>query len=108
MPPAKNPQCLWPFIPVQTVVIGKSAMMCIVSYIMPARSQRPLVNRLLALEPLEIGSHRDSRLGTIDEAVMMMGGGDFSPEQLAAALDAQTDLEVSVATLYRWRRELAE
>ncbi len=72
---------------------------------MPTRSQRPLVNKLLGLEPLTVGSHRDSRLSNIDEALLAMGG-DFSPEQLAAALDNQTHVEVTVSTLYRWRREL--
>jgi IS30 family transposase len=57
------------------------------------------------LEPLTVGSHKDHRLTNIDEALMAMGG-DFSPEQLAAALDAQTEVEVTVSTLYRWRREL--
>ncbi len=79
--------------------------MCIIPYIMPARSQRPLVNKLLSLEPLEVGSYRDLRFSAIDEALLAMGG-DFSPEQLAAALDAQTHVEVTVSTLYRWRREL--
>jgi hypothetical protein len=79
--------------------------MCDTIHIMPTRSQRPLVNKLLGLEPLTVGSHKDLRLSNIDEALLAMGG-DFSPEQLAAALDAQTHVEVTVSTLYRWRREL--
>ncbi len=79
--------------------------MCIVPYIMPTRSQRPLVNKLLGLEPLTIGSYRDQRFSTIDEA-LMQAGGEFSLEQLAAQLAAQTHVEVTASTLYRWRREL--
>lgn len=72
---------------------------------MPTRSQRPLVNKLLGLTPLAIGSFRDQRLTTIDDALLAMGS-DFSVEQLSAALEDQADVEVTVTTLYRWRREL--
>ncbi len=68
---------------------------------MPTRSQRPLLNKLLGLEPLEVGQ---VRFTTIDDALMVMGTG-FSPERLAAALDDQAHVEVTVATLYRWKRE---
>ncbi len=64
-----------------------------------------MVNKLLALEPLEIGSYRDQRFSTIDEA-LLEAGDDFSLEQLAAALDAQTGILVTGSTLYRWRRQL--
>ena len=72
---------------------------------MPTRSQRPLVNKLLALDPLSIGSYCDKRFSTIDEA-LMEAGDEFSLEQLAAALDAQIGIPVTGSTLYRWRREL--
>ncbi len=72
---------------------------------MPTRSQRPLVNKLLALEPLSIGSYRDQRFSTIDEA-LLEAGDEFTLEQLAAALDAQTSVLVTASTLYRWRRQL--
>lgn len=72
---------------------------------MPTRSQRPIVNKLLSLEPLEIGSYRDQRFATIDEALAKVGG-EFTFEQLAAALDAQTHVLVTASTLYRWRRQL--
>ncbi len=79
----------------------------IIAYIMPARSQRPLVNKLLGIEPLAVGSYRDLRFTDFDSALLAMGT-DFSPEQLAAALDDQTKIEVTVSTLYRWRREISE
>ena len=80
-------------------------MVCIVSYIMPTRSQRPIVNKLLSLEPLALGSHRDLRFASIDEALLAVGS-EFSYEQLAAALESQTKVEVTGSTLYRWRRQL--
>ncbi len=72
---------------------------------MPTRSQRPLVNKLLAVEPLSIGGYIDRRFSSIDDA-LMEAGDEFSLEQLAAALDAQTGIPVTGSTLYRWRREL--
>ncbi len=68
---------------------------------MPTRSQRPLLNKLLGLEPLWVGQ---VQFTTIDDALMVMGT-DFTPERLAAALDDQADVEVTVTTLYRWKRE---
>ena len=70
---------------------------------MPSRSQRPILNKLLGLQPLEVGR---AKYVTIDDAVAAMGT-DFSAEQLSAALDAQQEIEVTVTTLYRWRREIA-
>ena len=81
--------------------------MCIVPYTMPTRSQRPIVNKLLSLEPLELGPHRDLRFASIDEALLAVGS-DFSFEQLAAALAMQTQVEVTGSTLYRWRREIVD
>ena len=72
---------------------------------MPTRSQRPIVNKLLSLEPLALGSHRDLRFASIDEALLAVGP-EFSYEQLAAALESQTKVEVTGSTLYRWRRQL--
>ena len=63
------------------------------------------MNKLLALEPLEIGSYRDQRFSTIDEALMEVGS-EFTFEQLAAALDAQKHVLVTVSTLNRWKREI--
>ncbi len=63
------------------------------------------MNKLLALDPLSIGSYCDNRFSTIDEA-LMEAGDEFSLEQLAAALDAQIGIPVTGSTLYRWRREL--
>ena len=63
------------------------------------------MNKLLALEPLSIGSYRDKRFATIDEA-LLEAGGEFSLEQLAAALDNQTNVLVTASTLHRWRRQL--
>ena len=63
------------------------------------------MNKLLALEPLEIGSYRDKRFSTIDEA-LMEAGDEFSLEQLAAALDAQTGVLVTGSTLHRWRKQI--
>ncbi len=79
------------------------SILCIVTQ-MPTRSQRPLLDRFLGLEPLRLG---ESRYTVLDEALLAMGD-DFSPEQLAAALDAQADIEVTVSTLYRWRREIGK
>ena len=70
---------------------------------MPTHSQRPLVNKLLGLEPLDIAK---TRFFAIDDALIAMGT-DFTPERLAAALYDQAQVEVTVSTLYRWRRELA-
>ena len=80
-------------------------MMCIVPYIMPTRSQRPIVNKLLSLEPLTVGPYQDRRFTDIDQALRVVGT-EFTIEQLAAALDSQTHVEVTVSTLYRWRREI--
>jgi hypothetical protein len=74
---------------------------------MPTRSQRPIVDKLLSLEPLEVGSHRDLRFTGIDQALLQMGT-DFTAEELAVALSNQTDVKVSTTLLYRWRREIGD
>ena len=68
---------------------------------MPAQSQRPLVNRLLALDPLRIAG---TEYTSIDAALQQCGEA-FSVEELAAAL-AGHDVPVSTWQLWRWKREL--
>ena len=77
-------------------------ILCIITQ-MPTRSQRPLVDKILGMEPLEIGQARFTEL---DAALLAMGT-DFSPERLAAALDTLS-IEVTVSTLHRWRREIGK
>ena len=67
---------------------------------MPVPSQRPLVAKLLALEPMTIGDTRYDRLEHILEDM----GRTVSPEDLVTALK-EYGVAVSVSTLYRWRAE---
>ncbi len=67
---------------------------------MPTRSQRPIVDRLLSVDPLKLhglayGSV-DSVLAALDEEV--------GPMELIEALKDH-GIAVSVETVYRWKRD---
>lgn len=67
---------------------------------MPAQSQRPLVNKLLALEPL---SFAGSEFTSIDDALQATNS-RHSVGALAEALAGQ-GIDVTQWTLWRWKRE---
>jgi hypothetical protein len=66
-----------------------------------AQSQRPLVNRILSLEPL---LYRQAEFTSIDDALMATNGGS-SIAELVEALSGH-GIEVSQYTLWRWKREI--
>jgi len=66
---------------------------------MPAQSQRPLVNQLLALKPLTING---IRFTSIDDALL---SNRLSIDDLAAAL-GERDISIGRETLFRWRKEV--
>lgn len=67
---------------------------------MPTRSQRPLVAKLMALEPVKVAGLVYS---DIDRALAGIGS-THTPEELADAL-RDHGVVVSTETLYRWRRD---
>lgn len=67
---------------------------------MPAQSQRPLVNKLLALEPLSFAGREFT---SIDDALQATNG-RHSVGALVEAL-AGHGIEVTQWTLWRWKRE---
>jgi hypothetical protein len=68
---------------------------------MPAQSQRPLVNKLLACEPLSV---RGYVFTSIDDALLTTG---VSISQLVKALRGH-DIPVTYKTLRRWQTEVQE
>lgn len=66
---------------------------------MVAQSQRPLVNRILAIEPLKTAQ---GTFASVDEAL-----GVLPLVELAEAL-SDHDVQVTRWQLARWRRELEE
>ena len=69
---------------------------------MPAQSQRPLVNKLLTLEPLTVG---EQQFTSIDHALRESDRPTITIDALAEAL-GEAGIEVSVFTLRRWRKEV--
>lgn len=68
---------------------------------MPAQSQRPLVNKILALEPLTING---TKFTSVDDALHT---DSLSIDDLAAAL-GEHDIDVPTRTLFRWRKEIQD
>ena len=68
---------------------------------MPAQSQRPLVNKLLACEPLSV---RGAVFTSIDAALLAPG---VSVGELVKAL-RRHDIPVTYKTLRRWREEASD
>ena len=68
--------------------------------IMPSQSQRPIVAKLLTLDPLHMAGRAYISL---DDALADMSG-DFTPEELADALKDK-GISISIDTLYRWKRD---
>lgn len=69
---------------------------------MSVQSQRPLVNKLLACEPLHINGHTFTSI----DAALRACNGSLTVRGLAEALNA-ADVPVSIWQLYKWRREIA-
>ena len=69
---------------------------------MPTRSQRPIVDRLLSVDPLKI--HGQVYTSVDDLLGMMTTRRVFTAEELVAAL-ADHGVVVSVKTVYRWKRD---
>lgn len=68
---------------------------------MPGQSQRPLMNKLLACDPLRLGG---LTFTSIDDALLALDR-SITVDELALAL-AGHDVPVSIRQLYRWRGEL--
>lgn len=69
---------------------------------MANKSQRPLVNKLLAFDPITVDHFE---YASLDDALEAMGT-DISPERLAAALYDHAEVAVTVTTLYRWKQAI--
>jgi hypothetical protein len=66
------------------------------------QSQRPILNRLLALEPLNVGGREFS---SIDDALLAIGN-RMSFDDVALALDDH-GVTISSRQLRRWKEEVA-
>lgn len=70
---------------------------------MANRSQRPIVAKVLGMEPMTIG---DVRYHDLDHVLEDMGR-TINAEEIVEAMKSH-GIAVSVTTLYRWRQDVEE